>query len=273
MFRVLALLFATLACQAANANVRQINRGGPTCDPTLRACILVIQISGEITDDTATGLENAISRVRNMAEASQYTFTFLSVELSSPGGNVDAAMKIGRILRKEGPIVDVKSGALCLSACVLILAGGTTRGLDGTIGIHRPYFQVPSGDVSPEAIKTSYQQMLQSIRTYLREMNVIETLADDMLRTNPEHMRVLSENELTQYGLTDADPVAQEAREIQEAKAFGLDRKEYMRRKLLIERSCGSFLPSYAECRRNILKSGNVPQVDFSQYGRPAGGH
>ena len=81
-----------------------------------------------------------------------------------------------------------------------------------------------------------------------------------------------AENELTQYGLTNADPVAQGTLEIQEAKAFGLDRKEYMRRKLLVEHSCGGSIPSYAECRRNILKSGNVPQVDFSQYGRPDGG-
>jgi hypothetical protein len=272
MLRALTLLFAILASQAANADVRQINRGGPTCDPRFRACILVIQISGEITDETATGLETVISRVRNAAAASQYMFTFLSVELNSPGGSVDAAMKIGRILRKEGPIVDVKKGALCLSACVLILAGGATRGLDGTIGIHRPYFEVPSGNVSSETIKSNYQQMLQAIRAYLKEMNVVENLADDMLRTNPEHMRVLSENELTQYGLTDADPVVMEALEIQEAKALGLDRKEYMRRKLLVERSCGGSLPSYAECRRNILKSGNFPQVDFSQYGHPAAG-
>jgi hypothetical protein len=272
MLRVMALLCAALACQAANADVRQIIRGGPTCDPTFKACILVIQISGEITDDTATGLEAIISRVRNTAKTSQYTFTLLSVELNSPGGSVDAAMKIGRILRKEGPIVDVKSGALCLSACVLILAGGTTRGLDGTIGIHRPYFPVPSGDVSVETIKSNYQQMLQSIRTYLKEMNVVEALADDMLRTNPEHMRVLRKNELTQYGLTDVDPIAMEALEIQAAKALGLDRKEYMRRNLLVERSCGGSLPTYAECRRNILKSGNIPQVDFSQYGRPADG-
>jgi len=104
------------------------------------------------------------------------------------------------------------------------------------------------------------------------EMNVVESLADDMLRTNPEHMRVLSENELTQYGLTDTDPIAQEALEIEEAKALGLDRKEYMRRKLLVEHSCGGSIPFYAECRRNILKSGNIPQVDFSQYGRPASG-
>lgn len=48
MLRVLALLIATLACQAANADVKQINRGGPTCDPTFKACILVIQIGGEI---------------------------------------------------------------------------------------------------------------------------------------------------------------------------------------------------------------------------------
>ena len=60
MLRVLTVLFATLACQAANADVRQINRGGPTCDPTFKACILVIQIAGEIKN-TVSNLENTVS--------------------------------------------------------------------------------------------------------------------------------------------------------------------------------------------------------------------
>jgi hypothetical protein len=104
------------------------------------------------------------------------------------------------------------------------------------------------------------------------EMNVLEKLADDMLRINPEHMRVLSENELTEYGPVAANLVDQEAVEVQEAKALGLERKEYMRRKLLVERGCGGSPSSYVECRSNILETGSVPQLDFSQYGRPTGG-
>jgi hypothetical protein len=82
-------------------------------------------------------------------------------------------------------------------------------------------------------------------------------------------MRVLSGSELIHYGLTEADPVEMEAMEIQDARALGLDRKEYIRRKLLAERNCSGPPSSYAQCFRNVLKSGGVPQVDFSQYGRP----
>jgi hypothetical protein len=70
----------------------------------------------------------------------------------------------------------------------------------------------------------------------------------------------------------DADPVEQEALEMQGTNALGFERKEDMRRKLLVERSCCGPPSSYVECRSNILKTGNVPQVDFSQYGRPADG-
>jgi hypothetical protein len=59
--------------------------------------------------------------------------------------------------------------------------------------------------------RATYQQMLQEIRAYFREMNVVEGLADAMLRVDPKNIRLLSEEELANYGLTPVDPIAQEA--------------------------------------------------------------
>jgi hypothetical protein len=47
--------------------------------------------------------------------------------------------------------------------------------------------------------------MLQDIRAYLREMNVPERLADEMLATELERVHVLTPAELKMYGLADID--------------------------------------------------------------------
>jgi hypothetical protein len=109
--------------------------------------------------------------------------------------------------------------------------------------------------------------MLQDLRTYFREMNVADGLAAAMLRINPENIRLLSEEELANYGLTGADPIAMETFELRVAKSYGLDRQEYMRRKALAESQCGGPASLGTQCYRSILKSGQVP--DFSRYGTP----
>jgi hypothetical protein len=266
--KILLLVMTLGGLYPAHADVLELQRAGPTCDPQLRACTLLLQISGEITDSTAQRVRQIIDQRLRQAEANNYTFAFLGVELNSPGGSVGAAMTIGRIIRKEQASAAVPRGSTCLSACVLILAGASYRGLEGTIGIHRPYFQVPRADISPNDVGVAYSQMLQNMRDYFREMNVTEDLADAMLRINPEHMRVLNLGEMTQFGLTEVDPAAQETFELQQAQSLGIDRQEYMRRKSLAEQRCGGPASLGTYCYRNILKSGRAEQVDFSRYGR-----
>jgi hypothetical protein len=60
--------------------------------------------------------------------------------INSRGGDVAAAMAIGRMLRKENAWLGVNG--VCISACVLILAGAVDRqiGKSDAVGIHRPYF-------------------------------------------------------------------------------------------------------------------------------------
>jgi hypothetical protein len=250
--------------QVSHAEVVEINRAGPTCDLTF-GCLLVVEIRGEITDAMAVQLSQIIDKTRRRAEANKLLFNFASVELNSPGGSVDAAMAIGRIVRKEEAGAFVNRGAVCFSSCVLVLAGGSFRSFEGKIGIHRPYLPVPSGDVSSQNVKATYQLMLQELRTYFREMNVADGLADAMLRINPENIRLLSEEELANYGLTGADPVAMETSDLQQAKLYGLDRQEYMRRKRLAESECNGPASIGSECYRFILKNG---RPDFSRYGR-----
>src|SRR5262245_29420016 len=83
-------------------------------------------------------------------------------------------------------------------------------------------------------------RMLQEIRSYLREMNVSEQLADAMLRIEPAKFRLLYDATLIRYGLTATDPIEQETRDLQDAKSSGLSRQEYMRRRSIAGRMCPS---------------------------------
>jgi hypothetical protein len=72
--------------------------------------------------------------------------------------------------------------------------------------------------------------MTEQIRAYLREMNVSDRLADDMMIVPPEKVRFLSSVELANYGFGLEDPVIKEENDLKAAKKLGIDRREYMRR-------------------------------------------
>jgi hypothetical protein len=150
--------------------------------------------------------------------------------INSRGGSVAAAMSIGRMLRRENAWIGVNG--VCFSACVFILAGAVDRqiGRSDQVGIHRPYLRsTPEKPLEADQVKQAYSRMLQDMRDYLREMNVSQRLADDMLATEPEDNDILTETELRAYRLTGVDPAEQqrraiqkEAADVQEANGLGL---------------------------------------------------
>jgi hypothetical protein len=148
----------------------------------------------------------------------------------------------------------------------------------GMVGIHRPYFDLPSGSqpLTPDEVRGSYQQMLQEMRAYLREMNVSERLADDMLAIEPADVRYLSNKQLDDYGLRYIDPIEQETIDLQEAQHWGLDRREYMRRKALQKTNCNIWVlekqlghkPSDDEIDQFIYKGVDACYQRVMKFGR-----
>jgi hypothetical protein len=238
IFPLLSCLLIAAPCQA-RAEVIDVNRGPNTCDGDRGTCGLVLEIRGQIDASTFNKFKRLVDDTRRRAESQKWYIYPPWVNLNSPGGSVAAAMAIGRILRSEQAHAIVDDNAVCYSACVLVLAGATGRVMGGKIGIHRPYLEVPQQQVTPESVRDLYQKLLQDIRSYFREMNVSEQLADAMLRINPENMRVLNDAQLNAYGLTFDDPIAQETRDLETAQIHNLSRQEFMRRKALAEYRCG----------------------------------
>jgi hypothetical protein len=194
----------------------------------------------------------------------------VTASLSSLGGDLDAAMKIGRALRARGATVGVWSGQ-CLSSCVLIYAAGVERYNpaetalklgSGTpqstgLGVHRFYFSHLSPHASTAEISKFRNKMKDQIRRYLSEMNVSHSLLDLMESTPPEQMKMLRINELNQVGLTRLDPVHEEKQVAQQAAYFGISSAEFRRRQAAARQHCA------LQDRARAAKLGTLGDLDF----------
>lgn len=246
-----------------------------------------IDIQGEITAATVESVSKLLDQFheqqRKVRSGSPCDKSGLDISdlkavnrINSTGGNINAAMALGRLLRKERASLDV--AGVCYSACVLVLAGAVERnvGMAAKVGIHRPYFgTTPEKPLAADQIKDAYVQMLQEMRTYLREVHVPQRLADDMLAVEPENNRLLTKAELKSYRLmgVDADEqqtraIAKETTDVQDANRMNLDRREYTRRKALVARECPR-ASKYSDCYAEVMRTGKEPVLDFSQFGSP----
>lgn len=142
----------------------------------------------------------------------------LHVTISSPGGSVTEALKIGRLLNKLpslSPITVTSSVGIrgepldaagdCASACVLIYLGATYRYLnsDSRLGVHQ--FSFGNSGISSADAASSSQLLAADVTEYLREVRVDQSLFTAMSTTLPENihwvnhdwlkeMRVVNEN-------------------------------------------------------------------------------
>lgn len=162
-----------------------------------------IAATGEITADTPQALREYIGdRDRLFAE----------VMFDSPGGNLGAAIEVGRILREAQARTSVgrsapmeglpqwherRDGGRCASACVFALLGGSTRWAEGgELGVHQ--FYTPTGSNIPTA---ATQQIMGQIVLYLIEMGISPELLTLASKIPGDRMHYLTEAELDRLGI------------------------------------------------------------------------
>lgn len=176
--------------------------------------------------------------------------------LNSSGGDIEAAIGIGRLLRKMSAQVIVPINGTCYSACVFIAAGGVSRSLgDDKIGIHRPY-STRTDDRDFTTVQAEFNRIAALAKAYLQEMNVSPALYDEMVSVPPEEIRILSVSELNGFGLGYEDPVQQEIDDAIGAQAYKLSKTEYLRRKVKAKALCSGLpkpLPAF-KCHQEIMR-------------------
>jgi len=182
------------------------------------------------------------------------------VVLNSPGGSVDEAMKIGRLIRSLGFGVIVPREAVCFSSCVYILAAGVDKTVAGAIGIHRPYFD---GGHSP-TLAASLKEVESRSAQYFDEMNIPVTLTEVMFTTPPNEMRILTPVELGQYRLNMTDYVTAEKRSLLAMEILGWTRNQYEAFLAEIDYRCSIYTGSPSKmmpCMREIATKHQAPQA------------
>ncbi|WP_062012020.1 hypothetical protein [Aureimonas sp. AU4] len=120
--------------------------------------------------------------------------------LHSPGGSVEDALAMGRLVRERGIETRVPADGYCASACPLVFAGGTARmaGEGAWIGVHQVYAADPStalrdvdrsiGDIQTTTARC--QQLLVDMGVDPRLwIHAMETPAAELYVLTPEELR------------------------------------------------------------------------------------
>jgi ATP-dependent protease ClpP protease subunit len=200
----------------------------------LDQCSASITINGPITKADA----NAIRLILDGEARRTGKQIRPSVHISSEGGDVEAAMQIGRDLRRtEGTLTtDFPPQGTCYSACVLVAAGAVSRIAHG-IGIHRPYFaDATTGNLTEADLR--YKKLMAGVRAYLQEMNMSDEVFQIMQSVGPDEIRQLSVQDARRLGFAGDDPAYEEARIAAKARRYGLTSAEYRQRQAKIDAIC-----------------------------------
>jgi hypothetical protein len=150
------------------------------------------------------------------------------VSLASNGGEVDAAMELGRLLRKLGVSTVVAQGENCLSSCVFAFMGGDRRTVAGSLGIHRPYFS-STREVPDRRIY--YRQLQKKLQEYIDELDFPQSLYEAVMAVPPESVSVLGQAELKRFYLEGMSPSTQDEVDAASARDLGISVLDYLQRK------------------------------------------
>jgi hypothetical protein len=131
-----------------------------------------------------------------------------TVSLNSPGGALDDAMAMARLVRDRGMATEVANGAICASSCPLFLAGGLARtvGPKAAVGVHQ-FYAATQAATAPAQAMSDAQATTARISRHLIDMGIDPTLWLHALDTPPQALYYFSAEELAKYRLV-TTPVA-----------------------------------------------------------------
>lgn len=181
-----------------------------------------VMINGEIT-------ASDVQKVIDLPKKIHWLF------LNSTGGDLDAAIKIGRIIRAHKATTMVPKNTSCYSSCALIYIAGVNRMNAGVVGLHRPY--ITGNPSSTERIKVSVPKMLSDISKYVEEMGITNSFTEIMINTPPESMQLFYNDEIEAV-VPPTDPIYDEIQVAYNARSYGITTEEFRRRDALIFEAC-----------------------------------
>lgn len=164
-----------------------------------------IKVVGEIQYEEEYSLEDAIETVQR----EKFNLKLNAVVLNTRGGNVDAALKMGRLIRKHGLNTYLAPNSECASACIFLMIGGITRMAFGELSVHRSGVDTNS-PTTLEKLKKHNEDNTKEVNDYVEEMGISPLLADAILMTPNWRTRQLTWRDRTRWGVHGMDTIHEE---------------------------------------------------------------
>lgn len=211
------------------------------------------EISGQINNQMEADFQILYDALKgdSFSQSIKENYVSIMVKISSEGGNVSSAIRIGRMLRDMQAFIVIPYNGSCSSSCVFLLVGGVQRLIWGRVGVHRPYFENIDRRRTQQQVSADIRALDEMIVKYLRDMNITPNLLDFMKGVPPAQIRWLSESDLQTFGLSADDPVHDELRTAHQAWKHGTTSAVY-RQRMIASEQCfiggrGSRLPPGAD--------------------------
>ncbi|OYX75674.1 MAG: hypothetical protein B7Y95_01460 [Rhizobiales bacterium 32-66-11] len=133
-----------------------------------------------------------------------------TVVLRSPGGSVQDALAMGRLIRAKGFAAEVPAGAYCASSCPLVFSGGVERraGRKAALGVHQIYGATPPVGTAPPDGMAQAQQVSAQCQRYLRDMGVDLDVWLRAMETPKDKLFYFTAEEMARLKLTTPAPGA-----------------------------------------------------------------
>ena len=125
------------------------------------------------------------------------------VALNSPGGSVDDALAMSKLIREKKLATRVETRALCASSCPIVFAGGVARTAekDAVIGVHQ-VFNGSKNRPSAEQAMSSAQSTTARVARHLDAMGIGAGLWINALETPPDRLYYLTPKKMSEFKLT-----------------------------------------------------------------------
>lgn len=166
------------------------------------------------------GFTALVQRISAVADRMEIPVRIL--DISSSGGHVEEAIQAGDSMAEQRWAVWVRSDSYCHSSCVLILAGGDTRSIAGKVGIHR-LFRDQSKATSRAELSAELKDVSSQVRDYLVRNGADARIADLMMTVANRRLRILSDDELREFGLSGSNAVQDDLDRIRLTRRCGED--------------------------------------------------
>jgi len=188
---ILTLILALAPTEAISAELKVLVSHDDTGEkPFHKKCH--INITGIFEKGDADEFERLLKRIKQRRQTIEFA------NLNSNGGDVNEAMKIGRMIRQNVIRTQVFSGDFCESACFFVWASGAERlTSDSSIGVHRPRFKKEYfKGLSANEAEHKYLEMANVVRDYLEDMNIPNHVIESMFNQSSNSILYLDSSNL-----------------------------------------------------------------------------